>query len=153
LLDAIGAVIKVSFKYGADGLKGFCTIIKRTQYAVINGKLREEERRIVAGHEAAHLILHKNEIMKSPAQTMRDFNIFDNSGKYEREANFFLADFILSDEEVLNVISDKYATYFNAASRLMIPPQLLSFKLHSMIERGHRVKNPVEPDSKFMGKI
>jgi len=40
-------------------------------YAVVNGKLNEHEQRIVAGHEAAHLILHKAEILKCPAQTMK----------------------------------------------------------------------------------
>jgi Zn-dependent peptidase ImmA (M78 family) len=75
LLDAIGATLKLSFEYEPNGLKGFSTILNRKSYAVINGKLGEEDRRIVAGHEAAHLILHRREIISSPAYALKDFNI------------------------------------------------------------------------------
>ena len=58
-----------------------------------------------------------NEIMVSPVQMMKNFNIFDNSGRYEREANTFPADFPVSDKDVLEVISDR--DYFGAARELL----------------------------------
>jgi Zn-dependent peptidase ImmA (M78 family) len=151
LLDAIGAVVRVSYDYASDGLKGFCTISNRVPYAVINGNLNETDMKIAAGHEAAHLILHAKQIMSSPVKTMRDFNLYDNVGVAEREANFFLADFIVSDEDVLDAIDTGY-DYFATASALYVPAPLLAFKLYSMMRRGYDVRNPVDLDSKFLGR-
>ena len=150
LLDAIGAVTVLSDAYSSDGLKGYSAILNRIMYAVVNCKLRPEERRIIAGHEASHLIIHKNEIMASPVQMMKDFNIFDNSGRYEREANTFLADFLVSDKDVLEVISDR--DYLGAARELCLPPHLYAFKLHNMMQRGYKVHSPVNLDSRFLSK-
>jgi Zn-dependent peptidase ImmA (M78 family) len=151
LLDAIGAVTVFSHAYGRSGLKGYSTIMNRTMYAVVNGKLPRVEKKIAAGHEASHLILHKREILASPVKMMKDFNIFDNSGIYEREANTFLADFLVSDEEVMDVISDEYRDYFSAAHELYMPASLFAFKLYNMMQRGYNVRSPVDLDSRFMG--
>jgi Zn-dependent peptidase ImmA (M78 family) len=120
-------------------------------FAVINGNLNEHDRRIVAGHEAAHLILHKTEILLSPAQTLKDFNLYDNSGRLEYQANSFLADFLVSDEEVLEALSDDDRDYFANARELYIPPPLLAFKLHSMVKRDYKLRNPMDLQSGFLG--
>lgn len=150
LLDAMGAVIKFSKEYKKDGLKGYCAIMNRTMYVIINAKLDEFDRAIVAGHEMSHLILHKAEILASPAKMMNDFNLFDNSGSYEREANSFLADFLTSDENVLDVVSNDYMDYFEAACELSLPPPLLAFKLYSMMQRGYDVHNPFDLNNRFL---
>ena len=151
LLDAIGAITKFSYEYPRDGLKGYCTILNRSQYVVINGKLDEFDRKVAAGHEAAHLIIHRPQIMSSPVRTMRDFNLYDSSGRVEREANFFLADFIISDKDTLEAIKASH-DFFSAARELYIPAPLLAFKLYSMMRRGHDVHNPIDLDSKFLGR-
>jgi len=152
LLDAIGAEIYISYKYGRNGLKGFCAISNRIKAVLINGYLRKEDQRIAAGHEGWHLILHEDVILTSPAKAMKDFSFFDNSGRYEREANSALADFLVSDEDVLDVIMDEDRNYFSAASELYLPPPLFAFKLYSMMQRGHNVRNPVDLDSRFLGR-
>jgi Zn-dependent peptidase ImmA (M78 family) len=152
LLDSIGALTIISYEYEPSGLKGYSTIINRTMYAVINGKLSRDERRIAAGHEASHLILHKDEILASPVRMMKDFNIIDNSGRYEREANAFLADFLVSDEDVLSVLADEDRNFFSAASELKMPTALFAFKLYNMMHRGHDVRSPIGLDSRFLGK-
>jgi len=121
-------------------------------FAVINGHLPEEEQRIVAGHEAAHLILHKREILSSPACALKDINLYDNTGKLEFEANSFLADFLISDKQVIDVVADPDKDYFNISKELYIPPPLFAFKLLSMIRRGHNLKNPAVLQSDFLGK-
>lgn len=151
LLDAIGAVTRISNEYPHDGLKGYCTILNRCSYAVINGKLHETDQKVAAGHEAAHLVLHKEQVLSSPVKAMRDFNLYDNSGRVEREANSFLADFIVPDEDALDVVETAY-DYFSAARELAIPAPLLAFKLYSMMRRGYQVRNPVDLDSKFLGR-
>lgn len=151
LLDGIGAVTKISYEYPQSGLKGYCTILNRIPYAVVNGNLSDDDRRVAAGHEAGHLILHRRQIISSPVRAMRDFNLYENSGRVEREANFFLADFIVADEDVLEVVESD-CDYFAAARSLCVPAPLMAFKLYSMMRRGYRVRNPVELDSKFLGR-
>ena len=152
LLDAMGAVTWLSYEFDADGLKGFAAIMNDISYAAINGNLLEEERKIVAGHEAAHLILHKEEILRSPARTLKDFSLYDNSGKLEFEANSFLADFLISDAQVMETIEEADGNYFFTAKMLHLPPPLLTFKLNSMIRRGFKLKNPAMLQSSFLAK-
>ena len=152
LLDAIGAKIEIKYGYEPNGLKGYSTIINRVMFAVINGHLNEHEQRIVAGHEAAHLIIHKAEILQSPAKALRDFNIYNNSGRLENEANGFLADFLVSDDDVMESIRYDDRDYFAMARELYIPPPLLAFKLYSMARRGFDVRNPVDLQSGFLGR-
>jgi len=150
LLDCIGAIVKFSNAYEVDGLKGYSTIIQRQKFAVINAALSEHERRIVAGHEAAHLILHIDDILKSPVKALRDFNLYDNNGRLEHQANTFLADFLIGDDEVFESISNDL-DYFETARELNLPPPLLAFKLYSMMGRGLKVRNPMGLQSGFLG--
>ena len=154
LLDAIGAVTRFAYDFDGDGdgLKGFATIMNGISYCVVNGNLSEDDRRIVAGHEAAHLILHRQDILNSPACSLSDFNLYDNSGKLEFEANCFLADFLVSDEDVMDIMTDPDLDYFSAARMLRLVPPLFSFKLYSMIQRGHNLKIPDFMQSKFLAK-
>ena len=150
LLDSIKAITRISHGFAPDGLKGFATIEHNIKYAVINGNLNEYEQRIVAGHEAAHLILHKEAILSAPARALQDFCLYTNTGQLEYEANRFLADFLVSDEMTLEAVSSNSAGYFATASSLYLPPELLAFKLYSMMQRGLPVKNPVDLRSNFL---
>ena len=152
LLNAMGATLWLAYEFDPDGLKGFAAIMNGALYACVNGNLPEEERKIVAGHEAAHLILHKDEIQRSPANTIKDFKLYDNSGKLEFEANSFLADFLVPDAQVMEMLRETNGEYFFAAKMLHLPPPLLAFKLHGMIRRGYNLKNPVMLHSGFLGK-
>ena len=149
LLGAIGAITRISGEYPRDGLKGYCTILNRCAYAVINGNLDEDGQKVAAGHEAAHLILHRKQIISSPMKALQDFNLFDNSGRTEREANAFLADFLVPDETALDAVSAAQ-DYFTAAGKLSIPAPLFAFKLYSMTRRGYPMRNSLDLDSKFL---
>ena len=150
LLKSIGATVRFSYGYDPGGLKGFSTIQNKIMFVVINGNLSEPDKKIVAGHEAAHLILHKAEILSSPFKALRDFTIYDNSGRLEYEANTFLADFLLTDGDVMDVISDGSRDFFSCANELCVPPQLLGFKLAGMMARGFDVHIPIPLQSGFM---
>lgn len=143
LLESMGVLLRYSYEYEPNGLKGFTAIMGNIMFVVLNGHLTEFEKRIVAGHEAAHLILHKREIANSPLSAMRDFNIYNNSGRLEYEANSFLSDFLVSDEDMMDVITDTESDLFFCASILNLPPQLYVFKLKSMKERGFDVHFPL----------
>ena len=104
LLDCLGVVLKHSTAYPRDGLHGYCTVMNRTKYVVINAKQPEEEQRVVAGHEAGHLILHKTQLK---AGAMSDFDVYNVKSCLERQANFFAADFLIDDDDVMDVMHVK----------------------------------------------
>lgn len=150
LLDAIGAKLRFSDNYPLKGLKGFAAIKKNCMFVVVNAKLDEPERRIVAGHEGSHLINHRQEILATSARALQDFVLYRNTSRLEYEANQFLADFLTSDEEVMDIVASGNDGYFSTASALHLPPELLAFKLHSMMQRGLPVRTPVDLKSNFL---
>jgi len=152
LLSCMGAEVHFTREFSPEGLKGYCTVIKRIKIAVINAFLNEYEQRMVAGHEAAHLILHTNEIYRSPVRALRDFHMFNDNGKIEREANMFAADFMISDDDVMESVSDEYSDFFRSSRELGIRPELFAFKLYSMGQRNYGVHSPIDLDSKFLGR-
>ena len=152
LLECIGAKVRYFYDDNSSSLKGFSTIQNRVMFAAINGHLNEHEKLIVVGHEAGHLIRHRDEILLSPFQALRDFNLYDNSGRLEYQANSFLADFLVSDKDVLELMSNDDIDYFTLASELYIPPPLLAFKLHSMMLRDYKVSSPEGLHSKFLSR-
>lgn len=149
LLDAMNVVVRFTNEFPRTGLKGFCTVINRTRYVVINSRLCEEEQRVVAGHEAGHLILHKDDLKIG---AFKDNDIYMAKSKKEREANFFSADFLLSDNDVLDAMKGCEANFFTVARSLYIPDPFFAFKLYSMVERGYSMKMPIELDSTFLAK-
>ena len=147
LLERMGVVLIHSMNYSRDGLRGYCTVMNRTKYVVINAKQPEEEQRIVAGHEAGHLILHQRQLK---AGAMSDFDFYNVKSRLERQANFFAADFLLDDDDVMDVMQSNEADFFDAAKELLIPAPFFAFKLYSMVRRGYNMNVPVDLNSTFL---
>lgn len=102
LLDAIHAQVVFSDAYPKDGLKGYCAVLLKQKYVVINSKLIQCEKRVVGSHELGHLIVHGDELKTGAA--FKDHDIYQATGRKEREANFFAADFLIDDSDVLDAI-------------------------------------------------
>lgn len=150
LLDALGIRARLSDKYGPAGLKGYCYFSKRIIFVVINTHLPEAEKRIVAAHEAAHVILHRELIKLAP---LKDFRLYDLTVKEEYEANLFAADFLIADEKVREMTKDEDMDFFKLCRQLFVPPELMTFKLYSLIQRGNdQYRLPLDIDSKFLAK-
>ncbi len=60
-------------------------------------------------------------------QTVHDFELFDGVSQCEYEANCFAADYLLEDEDVLEMLNADMS-FFQAAAELKVPPELLDFK-------------------------
>ena len=148
LLEALHVVVKFSDKYGPNGLKGFTTVWNQTVYVVLNSFLPDEELRVVAAHELGHVVLHRG--LLNAAKAFQDGDVYYVTGKTEREANFLAADFLLSDEEVVEVMQEQNADFFVSACALNIPAPFFAFKLYSMVERGFSMRVPVDLDSDFL---
>ena len=147
LLDALGAVTQFSDRYASDGLKGFCMILNRTRYVVINSKLSPEDQRVTAAHELGHLVMHGSELR---CGAFRDSDIYQPQNRWEREANFYGADLLIRDSDVLELMREGNANFFTVAGALRVPCEFFAFKLYSMIERGLPMRMPVELDSNFL---
>ena len=147
LLEALGAVTVFSEAYSENGLRGYCAVLNGIEYVVINAKQSEEEQRIVAAHEAGHLILHADELSIG---AMRDLDVYNATGKYEREANLFAADFLMDDADVTELMHEAGADYISVAQRLNVPAPFLAFKLFSMVKRGRGRHMQVDLNSRCL---
>ena len=79
--------------YPLNGVRGFYQYFQRNNIIYIDECLPEHEQLFVCAHELGHMLLHK----KANAIFM-DTRTYFNTGKYEREANEFAMDLLLSDE-------------------------------------------------------
>ena len=72
------------------------------------------------------------------------------TSKTEYQANLFAADFLISDEEVEELTAREDMDYFRMCNELCVSPDLTSFKLFSMIQRGYRYNLPQNLNSTFL---
>lgn len=148
ILSAMNVVVKESGAY--QKLKGYCFSANRTVYVVINETLHPAEKLIVAAHELAHIILHKNMLQMAP---MKDSVLYDMKSETEYEANLFAADLLIADEDISDMSKDEDMDYFKMCQCLNTSPDLMSFKLFSLIKRGYPYPMPpLDMNSTFLGK-
>ena len=149
LLEALHVDVSFTDIYDKDGLKGYCTVLNRIKYVRINTFLRRPEKLVVAGHEAGHIVRHIDDLKIGAFQ---DNDIYNATGRKEREANFFAADFMIDDEQVLDLMHSCGANFFSVAKALYVPAPFFAFKLYSMVNRGYAMRMPVDLDSGFLAK-
>ena len=118
--------------------KGFYLIQSNKQAIVVNNDLPEVLRRVVIAHELGHAVLHKK---AAGVYTFHDFIMFDNVSKFEYEANLFAAELLIQDEAILALLDDDIS-FFTAASRLFVPPELLDFKFRLLKCKGYKINDP-----------
>ena len=81
---------------------------------------------------------------------LADLDVYNTTSRMEREANLFAADFLLSDEDVLERVREGESDFYHMARELCVPSDFLAFKLYSMGNRGYRFRIPVELNSRFL---
>lgn len=118
--------------------KGFYFIQSRIQVIVINSDLPRLIQRIILTHEIGHCLLHKK---LSGINAFHEFILFDETSKLEYEANIFTAEFLLDDDDVINLLNEDMS-FFKAASTLNVPPELLDFKFRVLKRKGYKVIDP-----------
>lgn len=144
------SLIFVSMGTDQEACKGFYLLQSRKQAIVINSDLSEELQRIILMHEIAHAVLHRK---ASGIKEFHDFTLFDKTSIYEYEANLFTADYFLDDDEVLALL-DEGLSFFEAASRLHVLPELLDFKCRVLKQKGYKgIDPPIISRANFLKKI
>lgn len=145
LIKQSGAVLKLSDKY--ISLKGYYFHSLRSDFIVVNSKLPRAEKRIVAAHEFAHFVLHREQAKDAP---IHDTMMFSVNSRMEYEANLFCAELLLTDDEVNSAARNTGGDFFGMGKSLGVMPELLLFKLHGMNERGGRFNLPLSLNSGFL---
>ena len=129
--------IKIHYYDLQKKLKGFFFYQSRQKNIVIDNNVNKILERILVAHELGHAVLHTKIAMMRGFQEME---VFDDKSTEENEANFFAAELLLEDEEVLECLSEH--AFFETAKMLYVPAALLDYKFSLLYEKGQLV-NPM----------
>ncbi len=147
----LAAAMKIRIGYEPLGLydgciKGFYIQHNRIRHITVNSDLPKPMQRVILAHELGHCVLHS---ARSSHAAFHEVTVFDNTDHAEYEANVFAVELLLRDEEVLAAL-DEGMYFFEMASRLNVPYELLDFKLRILRKRGYTVDCPVEASGDFL---
>lgn len=70
----------------------------------------------------------------------------------EIEANYFAAEFLITDNSFLELATDGY-TYSDIACILRVHKELVMIKAHILNSRGYNFNIPYIPHANFLGKV
>lgn len=118
--------------------KGFFLIQSRKKSITINCDLPEPLQRIILTHEIGHAVLHRK---TTGVKAFHDFALFNETYQYEYEANIFAAEYLMDDNDVLELLNDDLS-FFEAASMMSVPAELLDFKFRILKRKGFKVIDP-----------
>lgn len=99
--------IKIHFYNLEKKLKGFFFYQSRQKNIVIDSNVNDVLERILIAHELGHAVLHTKIAMMKGFQEME---VLDGRSQDEDEANFFAAELLLEDKEVLECLSNYCCT-------------------------------------------
>lgn len=132
-----------------DAIKGFFLQRNRIKTITYNTDLPEVLQRIIIFHEIGHDRLHA----KGGVHAFHDVGMFNESSRFEKEANLFAAEYLLDDERVLETLNADN-TFFSAAAALRVPMELLDFKFRVMKWKGYKlVEPPITARSNFLRDV
>ncbi|MGM9571316.1 MAG: ImmA/IrrE family metallo-endopeptidase [bacterium] len=112
--------ILVTLEPLGKNIKGFFTTVLRIKQIVINSDLDEISQNIVLAHELGHAVLHSNQILGY----LKEHTLFP-TGRYEKEANKFAAELLISDDH--EEFFKEYG-YIRVAECLGVPAELAEYK-------------------------
>ncbi len=150
LAQAMNIIVSFESMGTYDGCcKGFFVIHKRKKHITINCDLPEILQKVVLAHELGHCVLHT---AHAAGAAFHEVTLFDNTDTEEYEANVFASELLLTDESVLSALNDDMF-FFQAASALYVPFELLDFKFRILKRRGYKVESPVVSNGDFMKNL
>ena len=139
---------------GPDAVKGLITRNSRCCVITINSDLPKRTQAIVLFHEIGHYVLRHHK--RKQVCAFHDYGIFDNASELEDEANRFVAEYLLENNETLDVLQTS-CDFFKAASILHVPKEILDYKMRML--KYYKLLNPefaecpVYSKRNFMGTI
>lgn len=139
--------IRIHYKDLGTALKAYYFYQSRIKNIVINSRSGMIVRRILCAHELGHAVLH------GKLATMRGFQeleLFDMTTPAEYEANLFVAELIISDEDLLELLNERDKSFFRIANELYVPAELLDFKFRILKNKGLRIESPYIAQADFL---
>ena len=146
LCEAVG--IRISDQpmgTGEGACKGFLMVNARCKTAVVNSDLPPEVQRIILAHELGHGLLHGSRSIRS----FHEVTLYDDADPMEYEANIFAAELLIDDDSLFDVL-DQQPSFYQAASTLLVPPELLDFKVRLLQKEGYQLFAPRVAQSDFL---
>ena len=117
--------------------RGAYKVIMRNRFIFIKNDLHPVMERIVLLHEIGHDTLHRNEATKVGG--FKEFEIFNmQDNRMEYEANLFVAQVSLPDDDFLELAEQGYDTQ-QIAQTLNSDINLVALKVDTLISQGYRL--------------
>ena len=139
--------IQIYYKDLGNALKAYYFCQSRIKNIVINTRSGLIVRHILCAHELGHAVLHNK------LATMRGFKeleLFDSLVPTEYEANLFAAELIIPDDKLFELLNEKDKTFFDIATKLYVPSELLDFKFRILKHKGLKFQAPFLSQSNFL---
>ncbi|GAA0182133.1 ImmA/IrrE family metallo-endopeptidase [Clostridium sediminicola] len=146
----IAEYIGINLQYNKmQNIKGFYTKILKNRYIVINNNIDKISAKIVCTHEIGHDRFHRNLGIKTFQDEMC---VSLKTSTPEIEANYFTAEFLITDNDFLELATNGY-TYSQIACILNVHTELAMIKAQLLNSRGYNFKIPYIPRANFLGKV
>ena len=145
ICDVLG--VRIRLKDLGTHIKAYYFYQSRIRNIVLNRRVSEMVRRILAAHELGHAYLHQDIAMMKGFQELELFNMTQPT---EYEANIFAAELLIDDEELLELLNDYEKSFFDVARELYIPAALLDFKFRVLKHKGYRIEAPYIANGDFL---
>ena len=139
--------VRVRFKDLGTDIKAYYFYQSRIRNIIINSRASETVRRVLAAHELGHDRLHKEIAM---LRGFQELELFSRAAPAEYEANLFAAELLIGDDKLLELLNDEDLSFFNVASKLCVPADLLDFKFRALKHKGYRIEAPYIAKSDFL---
>lgn len=134
IADSLG--ITVLFRDDFTTLKGMYRVIKRNRFIFINSNLDEYMQKIVCMHELGHDQLHRE---LATSNSLKEFVLYKMDSRPEYEANLFVAETMLPDETVLELIRE--GRDVEEISRILYSDiNLVSLKFALLASKGYPLR-------------
>ena len=128
-----------------NNLKGMYTVQERCCFIFLSDELDEYMEEVVMFHELGHHFLHRREAVS----TFKEHSLYNMSSILEIEANTFAANYIITDEDVIENAELGLTTY-QTAKVLCVPHDILLIKMKDMNKRGYSLNIPYIPRSDIL---
>ena len=129
--------VRVRLKDLGTGIKAYYFYQSHIRSIVLNWRVCESVRRILAAHELGHDRLHKEIALLKGFQ---ELDLFCKAQPTEYEANLFAAELLVDDTALLGLLNDRERSFFDVAVELGVPAALLDFKFRILKYKGYRIE-------------
>lgn len=148
--------VKLRYFTRIRNLLGYYSIRNNTDYIGINACATPSQQRSAAGHEVGHLIMDRDSARTGT--TFQDTYLYSvNNQLAERRANFFAAELLMADEDVLEPIG--YYAYIAEKERLessfptRCTPEYRALKYHEMLQELYYIHEYIETTEEIAARL